>query len=272
MSASGNYPIRQSPGEMRRLRMQADAMAFDAGVMLDRIGVRPGWRCLDLGCGVGGIIDLLSERVGPAGRVVGLDTDALTLEAARAWVAQLRLTNVELVEGDAYRTGLPRASFDLVHVRFLMSTAGESDALLREAYALVGSGGVLAVEEPDIDTLNCYPFHWAWHRLKQVLAQAFTAIGGDVHLARTLYAAMRAAGLENLEYRPFLVGVKSTDPFVDYLPQTIESIRQTIVGHAIATDTELDDAIAQCRRHLADPDTVFNSYLVAQVWGRKPGG
>ena len=33
--------------------------------MLDRIGVGPGWRCLDIGCGPGGITGLLSERVGP---------------------------------------------------------------------------------------------------------------------------------------------------------------------------------------------------------------
>ena len=82
---SGSYPIARRTGEIERLRIQADAMEFDAGVMLDRIGVGPGWRCLELGCGPGGIMHLLSSRVGPTGRVVGLDADAVMLEAARAW-------------------------------------------------------------------------------------------------------------------------------------------------------------------------------------------
>lgn len=36
---------------------------------------RPGWRCLDLGCGAMGILGPLSRRVGPDGSVVGLDQD-----------------------------------------------------------------------------------------------------------------------------------------------------------------------------------------------------
>jgi len=56
--------------------MQATAIAFDAGVILDRIGVQRGWRCLDLGCGAGGILELLGTRVGPTGLAIGLDAIA----------------------------------------------------------------------------------------------------------------------------------------------------------------------------------------------------
>jgi hypothetical protein len=62
----------------------------------------------------GGRTDLLSARVGPAGRVVGLDADAVLLDHARAHGR----ADVELVLGDTYRTALPGGSFDLVHVRF----------------------------------------------------------------------------------------------------------------------------------------------------------
>lgn len=80
---SGHYPIERRAGEIERLRMQAAAIAFDAGVMLDRIGVQCGWRCLDLGCGAGGILELLGARVGATGLAVGLDADLALLRAAR---------------------------------------------------------------------------------------------------------------------------------------------------------------------------------------------
>ena len=51
-------------------------MAPDANRMLELIGVREGWCCLDIGCGPGGITELLSRRVGSTGRVVGLDMNA----------------------------------------------------------------------------------------------------------------------------------------------------------------------------------------------------
>jgi hypothetical protein len=44
--SEARYPIERRPEEIDRLRMQAAAIAFDAGVMLERIGLRPGWRCL----------------------------------------------------------------------------------------------------------------------------------------------------------------------------------------------------------------------------------
>ena len=70
---SGSYPIERRDGEIERLHIQSAGMAPDTQVMLDLIGVEQGWKCLDLGCGPGGITSLLSERVGDSGHVLGLD-------------------------------------------------------------------------------------------------------------------------------------------------------------------------------------------------------
>lgn len=269
---SGSYPIARRAGEIERLRIQAAAMEFDAGVMLDRIGVEPGWHCLDLGCGPGGILHLLSARAGSAGRVVGVDADPVMLEAARTWANANQVANVELVEADAYRTGLPRDAFDLVHVRYLAGTAGRPDDLLREAIALARPGGVVAFEEPDVDTLNCHPSHSAWELLKTALQTAFASVGADTRLAKRLYRLFREAGLDDVRYRPFLVGVTSREPMADFLPATIESIRTTLIDKGISSEADLDAALAACRGHLADPNTVSTSFLTAQVWGRKGVG
>ena len=81
---SGSYPIESRGGEIERLHIQGAAMAPDANRMLELIGVREGWCCLDIGCGPGGITELLSRRVGSTGRVVGLDMNAGFLNHARA--------------------------------------------------------------------------------------------------------------------------------------------------------------------------------------------
>ncbi len=271
MSATpgGRYPIERREGEVERLRIQAAAIEFDAGVMLDRIGVGPGWRCLDLGCGPGGILELLSVRAGPTGSVTGLDADPVFLEHGRAQAGDRGLGNVELVQGDVYGTGLPRGSFDFVHARFVASTAGRPEELLGEAIALTRPGGIVAFQDPDISTLKCYPPHPAWDRLTQVLAQVF-AFAGDVRLAQGLYQLFRHAGLEDVQYRPFLVGFRSDDRMVDYLPATIESVRSAVLHHGLIGEAELNAALAACRHHLADPDTVSTYVTVAQVWGRHP--
>ncbi len=264
---SGHYPIERRAGEIERLYLQGAAMAFDAAIMLDRIGVGPGWRCLDAGCGPGGITDLLSARVGATGHVVGLDADPVFVNHARE--RGPGHANVEFVLGDAYETGLPSGSFDLVHVRFVAGTAGEPSRLLQETIRLTRPGGVVAFQEPDIATLNCYPPHWAWDRLKSVLEQAFVCAGADVRLAQRLYQLARHAGLEDVHYRPFLVGVRSGDSMTDYFPATVEAVRGTLLDKRLIAPDELEAALATCREHLADPDTVFTTVTVAQVWGMR---
>jgi ubiquinone/menaquinone biosynthesis C-methylase UbiE len=142
---SGNYPIENRAGEIERLHIQGAAMAPDTDVMLARIGVAEGWTCLDVGCGPGGITALLSERVGARGRVVGLDMDAQFLAHARGRAA----ANVEFRQGDAFQSDLPAESFDLVHMRFIASTAGGPERLISEAMRLARPGGTVALQEPD---------------------------------------------------------------------------------------------------------------------------
>jgi SAM-dependent methyltransferase len=263
---AGQYPLESRTGEIERLRIQGEGMAPDALIMLDRIGVGPGWRCLDVGCGPGGITGLMSERVGASGRVVGLDMNDGFLAHARAKAP----ANVEFRRGDAYHSDLPAASFDLVHMRFVASTAGDPERLLREATRLARPGGVVALQEPDGSTLNCDPPHPAWDRLKTALLGAFAGVGADLTLARRLYGVVRQAGLADVQYRPFLIGVRSVDPMVDYLPSTVESLRGTVLRLGLLSEADLSIALAQCRAHLREPGTVFTMYTVAQVWGRKP--
>ena len=231
-----------------------------------RFGVAEAWRCLDLGCGPRGITPLLSALVGASGKVIGLDADPVFIEHGRRNAA----ANTEFVQGDAYGAALPAGSFDLVHLRFVASTAGEPQKLLREAMRLAKPGGIVALQEPDMATLNCYPAHPAWDVLRAALIGAFAAVGSKISLGRQLFTLARAAGLADVRYRPFLVGVRSSDPMVDYLPSTVESLRGTVLGHKLMTENALDAALAACRTHLADPGTVFTMYTVVQVWGRTP--
>lgn len=266
-SFAGSYPIESRNGEIERLHAQGDAIAADAGIMLDRIGVRPGWTCVDLACGPRGITDLLSARVGPAGRVVGVDKNETFLAHARANAAG----NTEFRHGDAYASGLPSGTFDLVYMRFIASTAGDPEALLNEAIRLAKPGGSVALQEPDVETYRCYPPHPAWDRLMQAMLGAFAAVGADIYLAQRLYTMARDAGLADVHYRPFLLGIRSTDRMVDHLPSTVESLRGPIVARGLLSEGELPELVEQCRAHLRQPGTVLRSFMVAQVWGRKPG-
>ncbi len=264
-TSSGSYPIETRAGEIERLEVQGAAMAPDCERMLDTIAVGPGWHCLDIGCGPRGITDLLARRVGNTGRVVGLDMNDGFLDYARRHVP-----GVEFMKGDAYAAELGPASFDLVHMRFVASTAGGHERLIAEARRLAKRGGTVALQEPDGSSLRCWPPCAAFDRLREALLGAFAGVGADLELARKLYSAACAAGLEDVQFRPFIVGVRAGDAMVDYLPSTIESLRGTVLRLGLLSESELAGLLANCRAHLSRPGTSFTMYTVAQVWGREP--
>lgn len=259
---SGDYPIEHRAGEVARLRVQSDALAADARAMLDRIGVGPGWRCIDLACGPCGITDLLAERVGPGGEVIGLEHDPAFVAFAR----ERTPANVRIVQGDAYRTGLEACAFDLVHVRFLACTAGDPERLIAEAIRLARPGGVVALQEADGATLNCYPPHPAWTVLRNAWLGCFPS-GGETPIAQQLFRLLRRAGLGDVQYRAALPGVRSGDPWSDYLPATIESLRARVLARKLIEPDAFEATLAACRAHLREPDTVFTCYTLVQVWG-----
>jgi SAM-dependent methyltransferase len=267
----GDYPIERRAGEIERLRIQDEALAPDSAVMLDQIGVAAGWRCIDLGCGPGGVTELMAARAGPTGSVIGIDADHVFLEHARRHAKARGLSQMQYTAGDAYRTGLPAGSFDLVHSRFVASTVGDPEILLNEAVRLARPGGIVAFQEPDMAGLQCYPPHPAWTRLCEMLAAIFPSVGGPDRLARGLFNRFRAAGLADTRFRPFLVGYRFDHAMVDYVPATVEGVRSRLLERGAIAAEDLDATLAQCRAHLADSGTVSTYHTMMQVWGRKPG-
>ena len=264
-SELSKYLLESRDGEIERLAIQSAAMAPETIRMLELVGIEPGWTCLDIGCGPGGITDLLSDKVGASGSVTGLDMNAGFLEHARATAPP----NVAFVAGDACGSDLLTGSFDLVHMRFVASPTGDVERLLAEAIRLTRPGGIVALQEPDGTSLNCYPPNLAWDKLKAALLGAFNGVGADPELAKRLYHAVRQTGLSEVQLRTFIVGVRAGDPLVDYLPSTVESLRSTIFKLGLLSPADLPGLLAECRNHLQQPDTSFTMFTVAQVWGRK---
>jgi len=85
--SSADYLLSDSASELKRIRLQARVWEAETEAWLDHMGPMTGWRCLDLGCGAMGILGPLARRVGPRGRVLGVDIDSVQLGGARAFVA-----------------------------------------------------------------------------------------------------------------------------------------------------------------------------------------
>jgi len=265
---TSNY-ILSNAAEAERLRVQARIWEQDVELLLDRIGVRPGWRCLDLGCGAIGILEPLSRRVGPSGKVIGIDRDERLLAAARAYIAEQELGNVEILQRDAFDTGLARSSFDMVHARFIMAF-GRANDLLREMIGLTKPGGVVASQETDQNSWCYFPQLPAWPRLKQAIEAAFLHTGGDANVGQQTYAMFHQAGIENVQARAAVAALQHSHPYMRMPILGATGMRRIIVGAGLMSEADLDQTLAEMEQAIANPHTYEISFTVTQVWGRKP--
>ena len=264
------YALGLDLEERERLRRQSAELRGHSAELLVRVGLRKGHHAIDLGCGPLGIIDLLSESVGPGGRVVGLDVDEANVALAQSFAEQHGLANVTILQGDARQTGLPGDSFDLVHARTLLINIPDPAAAFAEMVRLARPGGWVASMEPDMSVQIYHPMHQAWARLHDIFNATYRADGADPFIGRRLTELLRAGGLTE-------IGVHAR---VDLYPlghsrrtirlDLIRSMRDKILERGIASERELDDLDRAAREHLQDPAVIVMPGVYFQAWGRKP--
>jgi SAM-dependent methyltransferase len=159
------YALGQNPEESARLQRQADELAPESTMVLDQTGLAPGQSALDLGCGPRGVLDLLADRVGSDGSVVGVDADSAHVAMATEYAAGRGFENIRVLMADARDTGLPSGSFDVVHARTLLVTVPEPAVVATEMARLTRPGGWVASVEPDTEYMVCYPKNAAFDRI-----------------------------------------------------------------------------------------------------------
>lgn len=132
---------------MIELELRNDVYRRPLATALDRLGLREGWRCADIGAGGGDVTVALARIVGRDGRVYAVDSDparrdevaAAAVEAAQAQVVAITQAGEELT--------LPEP-VDLVFCRFLLIHVHEPSLVLKRMAGVVRPGGWVVAQEP----------------------------------------------------------------------------------------------------------------------------
>lgn len=262
------YVIRGGREGVGRLEILADADRPAITAFWDRAGVRPGLRCLDLGCGPGIVAIELARRVGPTGHVVAVDRDAAAIDAARERLAAAGVGNVEFVVSDVYEFSAA-AEFDVVYSRLLLHHVARPGDVLRLMWDAVRPGGVIAVDDADFEAAFCFPpvdaFDFWIDRYSKVLRH----YGGDPALGRKLFRLFLHAGLPTPDVHVSQRVLR--DLPAKLLPMlTVAETADAMMDAGVATHGEVDAAVAALQAAADDPATICAGPRHFEVLTRKP--
>jgi SAM-dependent methyltransferase len=270
VEATAAYSLGNSSGESSRLLRQAEELRVTSASLLDRVDLRPGDRAIDVGCGPLGILDMLSDRVGPRGRVVGLDANADHVAMATQTIAGRQLTNTEALLGDARATGLPSASFDVVHARTVLINLPEPAEVLAEMVRLTKPGRWVLGFEPDCEPSLCYPPNRAYDRLLELFPFVFGRNGADWRIGRRLPELYRTAGLVDIQAEVHAELYPRGHTRRTIRVDLVRSMRTQVIELGLVTEEELEGLFVDALAHLDHPDTLVMPAVYFLVSGRKP--
>ncbi len=182
--------------------------------MCRSVGIQPGWRVLDAGCGPGGFLLTIADLVGPSGSINAIDLAPDNVAVAEARLREWAIPcPVEVRTGSVTALPYPDGAFDAVWcANTVMYLSDEELALaLAEFRRVVRSGGLIAVKEPEV-TLDCIlpgdPFLFARYRAARARASGQARQGSR---GRSLYRWLGEAGLAEVRQR--LVPIERFAPF-----------------------------------------------------------
>jgi ubiquinone/menaquinone biosynthesis C-methylase UbiE len=235
--------------------------------LFKRTGIREGMTCLDAGCGGGDVTLALARLVGLTGKVLGIDMDAVKLEAARAEAARRNLSNVEFQQANVCEWS-EESRFDRVYARFLLTHLPDCPAALSTMRHALRPGGVLIIEDIDFAGSFCYPPSTAYERYVDLYRQVVQRRKGDADIGPKLYSLLVAAGLNSVSLalvQPFHVDQEEKLLSLS----TLVNIVDAVLSEGLAEPADLEQVIAELEVFTNDPTSVLGLPRVFQAWGSR---
>jgi SAM-dependent methyltransferase len=221
--AAGKYVALAGYTEKEMQGLPEGVTTFGCGNPVNFAGVKPGQTVLDLGSGAGLDLILAARKVGPTGKVIGLDMTPEMIASAQRNLTQAGIKNFELVQGEMEKMPIPSTSVDWIISNCVINLSPDKPKVFAEAFRVLKSSGQVLVS--DIVT-NDLPDSYR-NDITAWVGCLAGAVEEDEYLE-----LMRKAGFED---------VKIVEKQV-YTPESLDTLANDYCGCG-AKDREIDKSV-----------------------------
>ena len=255
----GEYTLpHELVGEQQRLALMSELLDPVERAHIARLGVRPGWRCLELGCGNGSIAQALAERVAPDGHVVASDIDL-------GYIVDPQVPWLEIRQIDILQDVIEQASYDFVVARALLHHLTPARKALERMVTALKPGGTLLSVEPDMlpctvaepDSMRTF-----WEGWLKWSVEA----GIDYFIGRKIPAWLDSLGLEDVAGEGHTAQFNGGSDWATYWIETVRELAPSLLKSSYVTEKILEEFHVRYQ----DPHYWTSVITFTANWGRKP--
>lgn len=265
MASTDDYLLGHSAREWNRLEEQHALWGPVLLHDLRSLGLAPGQRVLEVGCGTGTLLDDLATEVGPSGEAAGLELDPASVEVARDRVG----SRATVRAGDLRESDLG-GPWDVIVARWVFSFLPDPVAAAERLLGALAPGGVLAVFDYNHDALQVWPRDPAIDQVIEAYRAAYGASGGDLWVGATLPGALRRLGVDDVQAHPHVMAGPPGSAVWRWVERFVWEHLSTLREHGLWTDAQHAALEAAWTRAAADDSSTLFSPVLVTVSGRRP--
>jgi len=245
-------------GERQRLALMSELLDLLHRTLLEKHGLRPGWRCLEVGCGNGSISRWMAGKVAPKGHVVATDIDL-------RYTDTLHAPNLEVRQLDILKDKVETATYDLVTARAVLHHVPSPKKAIQHMVQALKPGGVLLSIEPDFlpaTAATPEPLRVFW----QAWLEWSRSVGIDYFIGRAMPGLLTAAGLDHVGAEGTTALYRGSSPWAKYWLDTVQELRPRL----LQSSTMSSALLSRFNRLYSNSRTWTSAITFVASWGTKP--
>ena len=199
--------------------------SYGCGDPITLASLKPGQTVLDLGSGAGLDCLLAAQKVGPEGRVIGVDMTPEMIERAQANAKRVNAANVEFRQGYLEELPVDSNTVDVIISNCVINLSPDKEKVFTEAFRVLAPGGKLAVS--DIVTDGELP-----EMIRKSLSAWAGCVAGAVE-AKEYIAMMEEVGFTDISIKPVFFDKETVDSALDDMKLDVTEYPRDAVYKAV---------------------------------------